>query len=137
MTNGQQTKGTFLLILALLLTQFGLLLLLHQTTLMNPIVNLVNNIEAVELLGLFMMLAGSILVVISVMALMYSMLANPVQDKVQSIQRQISQIRYNTKEDIMQLMEDMTATKVRSCRFCGAPIKKDEPFCAACGKAQA
>lgn len=136
MTNGQHTKGTFLLILALLLIQLGLLLMLHQTVMLDPIVNMINNLEIVELLGVFMMLTGSVLVVISVMSLMYSIVINPIKDEIQTVRSQILQAREDRRDEISRQKLDMTSAEVRSCRFCGEPIKKGEVFCAACGKAQ-
>ena len=136
MRGSPQTKGTFLLILGLLVTQFGLLLTLHQTTLMNPLVNIVKNLETVELLGVLMMLIGSVLIVISTMSLMYSLVVGSVQDEMKTIGNQMSRVMETVREETAQLRSNVAAANLRDCKFCGEPINKDAPFCTSCGKAQ-
>lgn len=136
MARSQQTKGTFLLILGLMVTQFGLLLTLHQTTLLDPLVNIVDSLQTIELLGVSMMLIGSVLIVISVMSLAYSIVVRPLQDEMQTIETQIPKVLEVVRQEIAQPRSNLTATEVQSCKFCGESINKDALFCTACGKAQ-
>jgi hypothetical protein len=103
---------------------------------MNPLVNIVNSLETVELLGAFMMLIGSVLIVISTMSLMYSLVVGSVQDELQTIGNQMSKVMETVREEIVQLRSNAAAANLRDCKFCGEPINKDAPFCTACGKAQ-
>jgi hypothetical protein len=103
---------------------------------LDPLVNIVDSLQTIELLGVSMMLIGSVLIVISVMSLAYSIVVRPLQDEMQTIETQIPKVLEVVRQEIAQPRSNLTATEVQSCKFCGESINKDALFCTACGKAQ-
>lgn len=132
--------GTLLLILGLMIYQFGTLATLHQPTLMNYVSSFLPDVQLVELIGVLSQIFGIVLVVAGFISLVSSIFAIQLENEMRRLGREISiRIKEGISDIVarqrlnMSLQNPQTA---RVCKFCGSPFEGNDVFCPKCGKSQ-
>jgi translation elongation factor EF-1beta len=122
--------GTFLLILGLISCQFGLLLVLHQASLVDFILDILP-FQSVEILGAVLQLLGSAFIAFGIVSLVNSITAEVTRDQTYRLSETLLRIEERVRELNIQRTQ-----RTNICKFCGTPIGDDSIFCPACGRSQ-
>lgn len=127
MKGSSLTFGIFMLIIGLIACQFGLLLTLHQTVLIDVVVDIVQNVEFIELIGIVLQLLGVIFIVTGFVISVLRIVAIKLESE-----------RRNLMGEILSILEErrQISRATRKCKFCGTEIAEGDMFCPACGKSQ-
>jgi hypothetical protein len=118
------------LILGLIACQLGLLLTLHQLSLLDLILVYLPNVGLVELLGIFLQLLGSALIVFGIVSVVNGIITEVTRDQAYQMSKPLLRIEEMVRELNLQ------RTQRTICKFCGTPIRDDSIFCPECGKSQ-
>ena len=127
MKGSSLTFGIFMLMVGLIACQFGLLLTLHQTVLISMVVNVVQDIELIELIGMVLQLLGVTFIVTGFVISVLRIVAVKLESE-----------RRNLMAEILSILEErrQISQTTRRCKFCGTEIMEGDMFCPACGKSQ-
>jgi hypothetical protein len=132
--------GTLVLILGLMIYQFGTLVTLHQLTLMNYVLKVLPDIQLVELISVLLQIFGIVLVVVGFISLVSGIFAIQLENEMRRLGREIS-IRIEeglsnmiARQRLSMGLQNPQAARV--CKFCGSPLEGDNVFCPKCGKSQ-
>lgn len=137
-----KTRGSFLLILGLVIYQFGLLAT-YQTALIGSISNVLPNIQLVELIGVLLQLLGGFLIVAGLTSLVSSIIAIQLENELRNLRQEI----LSGVDERVSNMSDMIARQrlnmgpqthqtARICKFCATQLGDEDFFCPTCGKSQ-
>lgn len=121
-------RGSSLLIVGAVFCLFGLMLALHQTSLMEYVTNVFPSIQSAELAGILLQLVGVTLLVTGLSILISEIVERNIEKFTFNVNKAIAELRSVTLQT--------TKPAAKSCRFCGAPLNEEEIFCSACGRAQ-
>ncbi|MEM3626939.1 MAG: zinc ribbon domain-containing protein [Candidatus Bathyarchaeia archaeon] len=130
-------SGIFLLILGFISIQFGLLMTLHQTTLVNYVSAILPETTSIELIGVLLQLLGVLLVTFGFVASVSSIVSIKLENKLHNL---TAELLSKVEERRINITSLPTSLKVSSaplkCKFCGTKLEKDDLFCTSCGKSQ-
>lgn len=133
-------SGIFLLILGFIAIQFGLLMTLHQTTLVNYLSAIMPETTSIELIGVLLQLLGVLLVTFGFVASVSSIVSIKLEDKMYDLTAELLSRVEERRINMTSLQTPPTSLKVSSaplkCKFCGTKLEKDDLFCPSCGKSQ-
>jgi hypothetical protein len=136
-----KTRGSFLLILGLVIYQFGLLAT-YQTALIGSISNVLPNIQLVELIGVLLQLLGGFLIVAGLTSLVSSIIAIQLENELHNLYEILSRVdeRISNMSDMIARqrlnMGPQTHQTARICKFCATQLGDEDFFCPTCGKSQ-
>lgn len=136
-----KTRGSFLLILGLVIYQFGLLAT-YQTALIGSIPNVLPNIQLVELIGVLLQLLGGFLIVAGLTSLVSSIIAIQLENELHNLYEILSRVdeRISNMSDMIARqrlnMSPQTHQTARICKFCATQLGDEDFFCPTCGKSQ-
>lgn len=142
-----QTLGIFLLILGLLLYQFGTLATLHQAALMDYVLSVLPDIQLVELIGVLLQLLGIALIVVGFTSLVSNIIATQLEDERAHTENEMRRLRYEISVRIEESVGNIVAhlkpnvktqnpQTTQVCKFCGAQINEQDTFCSVCNRSQ-
>ncbi len=135
--NSPLRVGSTLLILGLIVCQFGLLMTLHplQIGLIDHILNIIPDTSLVELIGVLLQLLGGVLLATGLIMSVSAIVEIKLEDE-----------RRDLLADFLSILEARIAgvpspqAKVsqatRRCKFCGTALTEGAIFCSSCGKSQ-
>lgn len=150
MTKKPKTRGIFLLILGLIIYQFGLLATLQQATLISYLTEFLS-IEVVEVVGVLLQLLGGFLIVAGLTSLISSIIAiqlenemrtlgneilSGVDERLSDVRDRLSDVRDLIARQRLSAAPQTQQTAARVCKFCGTSLGDEDFFCPKCGKAQ-
>jgi hypothetical protein len=124
------TLGTFLLILGMISCQFGLLLVLHQASLVDFVLNIMP-LQLVEVSGVALQFLGSALIALGIATLVNGITAEVTRDQARRLSEALPR-----NEEIIEELSIQNIKRTNTCRFCGAPIMAEDIFCSICGRSQ-
>jgi hypothetical protein len=136
-----KTRGSFLLILGLIIYQFGLLAT-YQTALIGSISNVLPNIQLVELMGVLLQLLGGFLIVAGLTSLVSGIIAIQLENELRNLYEILSRVdeRISGMSDMIARqrlnMGPQTHQTARICKFCATQLGDEDVFCPTCGKSQ-
>ena len=137
-----KTRGSFMLILGLIIYLFGLLATLQQVTLISYLTTFLS-IEVIEVMGVLLQLLGVFLIVAGLTSLISSIIAIQLENETRNLYEILSRVdeRVRDMSDVMARQRLSTApqtqqTAARTCKFCGAPLGDEDLFCPNCGRSQ-
>jgi lipopolysaccharide biosynthesis regulator YciM len=126
--------GSTLLILGIMVSLFGLLMTLHQTTIINYISGIIQDANVIELIGTLLVLLGAVLVTTGLTMDISSIIEVKLEDERE---RLISGVRTATQNSVANAVASQMQTLApQKCRFCGAKLSERDKFCPSCGKSQ-
>jgi|SRR3972149_7612673 len=133
-----KTPGSFLLILGLIIYQFGLLAT-YQTALIGSILNVLPNIQLVELMGVLLQLLGVFLIVAGFTSLVSGIIAIQLENELHNLYEILSRVDERVSDMIARQRLNMgpqTHQTSRICKFCATQLGNEDFFCPTCGKSQ-
>ena len=133
-----RTFGSFLLILGLIIYQFGLLAT-YQTALIGSISNVLPNIQLVELMGVLLQLLGGFLIVAGLTSLVSGIIAIQLENELHNLYEILSRVDERVSDIIARQRLNMgpqTNQTARICKFCATQLGNEDFFCPTCGKSQ-
>ena len=132
--------GTLVLILGLMIYQFGTLVTLHQPTLMNYVLKVLPDIQLVELISVLLQIFGIVLVVVGFISLVSGIFAIQLENEMHRLGREIStRIEEGIRNIVARQRLNMglqNPPTAQVCKFCGSLLEGDNVFCPKCGKSQ-
>jgi len=141
MKSKHRAPGSFLLILGLIIFQFGLLATLGQAALIGYLTAFLS-IELIELMGILLQLLGTYLIVAGLNSLVSGTIAMQLENELHNLYEILSRVdkKISDVSDLMARqrlnMAPQTQQAARICRFCGAQLSDEDVFCPTCGKSQ-
>jgi len=132
---GNPRIGSSLFILGVVLCLFGLMLALHQTSLIDYVINVFPDIQSAELVGILLQLLGVALLVVGFSAVVSDVVERHLEGAMHSLRAEIT-FSINKTLSELKTVVPQKKSEAKSCRFCGAPLDEGDIFCSACGKAQ-
>jgi len=125
-------------VLGIFLFLFGLLMLLHQTTVVSLFSNILGGLEALELCGVTLFLVGTLLIIQSTVRTIYERIIVEQKAENKVVIGQLLQIgeRVDRLAGMQGSVAPIVLTEPTSCMFCGARIESGSRFCPLCGKSQ-
>ncbi len=133
--------GSFLLMLGVIIYEFGLLMTLHQqVSLITYITNAFPDIQTAELVGILLQLIGGIIVVSGFVSAVSNIVSIILENNRRNLVEEIlikfeERIRDVIVSKALNASPQVSSTDKR-CQFCGAGLKKEDIFCPVCGKSQ-
>jgi len=141
MKSKPKAPGSFLLILGLIIYQFGLLATLQQAALIGYLRAFLS-IELIELMGVLLQLLGVFLIVAGLNSLVSGTIAIQLENELRNLYEILSRVdkKISDMSDMIARqrlnMGPQTQQAARTCRFCGAQLGDKDIFCPTCGKSQ-
>jgi hypothetical protein len=119
----------------MVLCLFGLMLALHQTSLIDYVVNVFPDIQSAELVGILLLLLGVALLTVGFSTVVSNVVETHLKGEIRSLRAEIA---FSIDKALSELKTVAPQKKsgAKSCKFCGASLDEGDIFCSACGKAQ-
>lgn len=138
MKNKALRIGIFLLTFGLILLQFGELVMLGQTGLVEKISSFLGETFTVDFLGLTMQLLGVILVVTGLVLVTDGIITTKIEDEIREAEyRVLAGVEEKINKALAQhKMSIVSLAPLRACKFCAAPLNANDIFCPSCGRSQ-
>lgn len=141
--------GSIESILGIIILGFGMLMTLHQPTIVNYFSGMISDISLIELTGVLIGLAGAILTVTGLTTSVSGVIGVKLATErgylntvlVPSIQEKVAGTVATQMQSMEQKMESLTvqvneSTQSKKCKFCGTKLTEGTSFCPSCGKSQ-
>jgi hypothetical protein len=141
MKSKPKAPGSFLLILGLIIYQFGLLATLQQAALIGYLRAFLS-IEIIELMGVLLQLLGGFLIVAGLNSLVSGTIAIQLENELRNLYEILSRVdkKISDMSDMMARQRlnkgPQTQQAARICKFCGTQLGDEDVFCPTCGKSQ-
>jgi len=138
MKSKPRAPGSFLLILGLIIFQFGLLATLGQAALIGYLTAFLS-IEIIELMGILLQLLGTYLIVAGLNSLVSGTIAMQLENELHNLYEILSRVDKKISDMMASQRLNMgpqTQQAARTCRFCGTQVGDEDVFCPSCGKSQ-
>ncbi|HLE75328.1 MAG TPA: zinc ribbon domain-containing protein [Candidatus Bathyarchaeia archaeon] len=136
------TRGVFLLMLGLIVFQFGLLATFGRLSAWIGL-NVLPDTLLVELMGVLLQLLGGFLIVAGLTSLISSIIAIQLESELRTLRNEILSGVDERISDITNMIArqkpntgPQTHQTARVCKFCGTQLGDEDFFCPSCGKAQ-
>jgi hypothetical protein len=140
MKSKPRALGSFLLIFGLMLYQFGLLAALHQTALIDYVLNIFPDIQLLELIGILLQLLGGFLIVVGFTSLFSGIIAIQIENEMRNLGYEILSRVEERISNVMARqrlnMSPQNPPAARTCKFCATQLGDEDVFCPTCGKSQ-
>ncbi|MGQ9551590.1 MAG: zinc ribbon domain-containing protein [Candidatus Bathycorpusculaceae bacterium] len=128
--------GSTLLILGLIICQFGLLMTLHpQISLIDQILNIMPDAGFVELIGVLLQLLGGVLVATGLVISVSAIVEIKLEDERRSLLTEFLSVREARISGAPSPQAEVSSA-TRRCKFCGTALTEGAIFCSSCGKSQ-
>ncbi len=129
--------GSALLIVGFMAFSFGLLIALHQTIIVEDIMNVIPDIDIVEVIGVLMQLLGAVLIVTGLLMSISSIVEIKLENERRSLIELTASIERTLDALASQMAKKTQASEtVQKCKYCEAELMEGNIFCPSCGKSQ-
>ena len=129
--------GLALLIVGFMAFSFGLLVVLHQTVIINDIVSVIPDVGVVEVVGVLLQVFGAVLAVTGLLMSISSIVEMKLEDERRSLIEFTASVERTLNALISQMAKGTQVSEVaQRCKYCGAELVEGDIFCPSCGRSQ-
>jgi len=116
---------------------FGLLVVLHQTVIINDIVSVIPDVGVVEVVGVLLQVFGAVLAVTGLLMSISSIVEMKLEDERRSLIEFTASVERTLNALISQMAKGTQVSEVaQRCKYCGAELVEGDIFCPSCGRSQ-
>jgi len=132
--------GSTLMMIGLIAFSFGMLIMLHQSIILENLMSNISDIGFVEVIGILLQFFG---IALAVTGLIMS-ISVIIDIKLESERRSLFEFKTGIEKAFNALVSRIeeaqipqaSPTQTKTCKYCGAKLVEEEVFCPSCGRSQ-